>query len=78
MLLLHGDRDIAISAEEARTLLPHFPAGLARFVELERTGHTFGVRHPMERTPPAYERLVAETLDFLDGAVPGDQSRGSS
>ena len=71
-LLLHGDRDIAISAEEAATLLDAFPPGRARMEVIPRTGHTFGVRHPMERVPPAYEALVAATLAFLD--APSGQS----
>jgi uncharacterized protein len=64
-LLLHGDRDIAISAEEARTIHEALPEAQRRFVLIERTGHTFGVRHPMSRVPKAYLQLVDETLRFL-------------
>lgn len=64
-LLCHGDRDLSIRAEEARTIFAALPAGNSRFVEIERTGHTFGVRHPLERIPEAYLTLVRETLDFL-------------
>lgn len=70
-LFVHGDRDIAISAEEARTVFDAAPRDLARFVTLDRTGHTFGVRHPMTRVPGAYLELARETLDFLDAARDG-------
>jgi len=36
-----------------------------RFRVIERTGHTFGVHHPMERVPGAYLELARETLAFL-------------
>ena len=65
-LFVHGDRDIAISAEAGRTIFEACTVPSSRFVTIERTGHTFGVRHPMERVPAAYEQLAAETLGFLD------------
>ncbi len=77
-LFLHGDRDIAISAEEARTVFDAAPPGLARFAVLERTGHTFGVRHPMTRVPDAYLALSTETLDFLDAARAGEPKDGGA
>lgn len=64
-LLVHGDRDIAISAEEGRSIYDALPSAARRFVLIERTGHTFGVRHPMDRTPSAYLRLVDESLRWL-------------
>lgn len=64
-LFVHGERDIAISAEEGRTIFEACTVPTSRFVTIERTGHTFGVRHPLERVPAAYARLAAETLDFL-------------
>jgi len=64
-LFVHGDRDIAISAEEGRTIFDALPTSTRRFVVIERTGHTFGVRHPMDRVPEAYLRLAEESLRFL-------------
>lgn len=65
-LFVHGARDIAISAEAGRTIFEATSVPLSRFVTIERTGHTFGVRHPLDRVPPAYEQAAAETLAFLD------------
>jgi len=64
-LLLHGARDIASSTAEAGAIHAALPPGSGRLKVLERTGHTFGVRHPMERTPEGYVQLRAESLAFL-------------
>jgi dienelactone hydrolase len=64
-LMVHGERDAAVTLREARTLLespgPHAP----RLEIVRGAGHTYNVAHPMRRPTSALERAVALTADWF-------------
>lgn len=67
-LLIHGDADESVPAEEAREL--HTASGArARLLLVAGAGHTFGATHPLGDVPPTLERIVSESVEFLRTAL---------
>lgn len=59
ILVVHGERDEAVSVDDARM---YAAAGRAAELALiESTGHTFDVRHPFAGSTPALERAISRT-----------------
>ena len=68
-LMIHGERDAAVTVGEMREL---YPDGLPRTARLEiipGCSHTFGVKHPMEKPTVQLERAVALTEDWLHSSL---------
>ncbi len=51
-LIIHGERDAAVTLREARELISRTGTGRVRFEVMEGSGHTFGVNGPMDLPPP--------------------------
>lgn len=51
-LIIHGERDAAVTLREARELITNTGTGRVRFEVIEDSGHTFGVRGSMDLPPP--------------------------
>lgn len=65
-LMVHGDRDAAVTLREARTLLADPGSPAPRLEIVHGAGHTFNVAHPMRRPTGAVERAVALTAEWFD------------
>jgi len=80
-LVVHGERDAAVSASEARALAGNSTAGKTRLELIPGCGHTFGAGHPMTRPTGALERAAALTLAWFEralGKTPPDERRGDT
>jgi len=64
-LMVHGERDGAVTLAEARALAAAPRGGGARLEIIRGAGHTFNVRHPMRRPTPALERSVRLTTEWF-------------
>jgi pimeloyl-ACP methyl ester carboxylesterase len=64
-LMIHGERDAAVTVGETRELYPDGLPGTARLEIIPGCSHTFGVKHPMEKPTRPLERAVALTVDWL-------------
>jgi uncharacterized protein len=64
-LMVHGDRDGAVTLRETRALLAPARAGETRFEVIHGAGHTFNVSHPMRRPTVALERAVRLTTEWF-------------
>ncbi len=64
-LMIHGERDAAVTVQEMRELYPEGLPDRARIEIIPGCSHTFGVRHPMERPTRQLERAVGLTVDWL-------------
>ncbi len=64
-LMIHGERDAAVTVQEMRELYPGGPPDRARIEIIPGCSHTFGVRHPMERPTRPLVRAVDLTVDWL-------------
>ncbi len=64
-LMIHGERDAAVTVGEMRELYPDGPPGTARVEIIPGCSHTFGVKHPMEKPTKPLERAVSLTVDWL-------------
>ncbi|MCD6379302.1 alpha/beta fold hydrolase [bacterium] len=64
-LMIHGERDAAVSLKEAEKLIKFPRAGKMRFDIIKGCGHSFGVKDPM--TAPTEELLsaLAKTEDWF-------------
>ena len=65
-LFVHGSEDEAVPLAEGEALSTAFAPGLARLEVIPGASHTFGAVHPFAGTPPALERALRSSVDFLD------------
>ncbi|HER43486.1 MAG TPA: alpha/beta fold hydrolase [Candidatus Eisenbacteria bacterium] len=74
-LMIHGERDAAVTVGEMRKLYPGGAPGPARVEIIPGCSHTFGVRHPMGRPPKPLERAVGLTVDWLGSSLKEERTR---
>ena len=65
VLLVHGELDETVPAVESEILASALGPTIATLLPIGGTGHTFGVRHPMETTTEAWEAVASATLRRL-------------
>lgn len=75
-LMVHGDRDAAVTLREVRTLLAGPGAPSPRLEIVHGAGHTFNAAHPMRRPTGALERAVGLTADWFERTLPTDGKDG--
>ena len=68
-LMIHGERDAAVTVGEMKKLYPGGIPGRARLEILAGCSHTFGVRHPMEKPSRPLERAAGLTVDWLGSSL---------
>jgi pimeloyl-ACP methyl ester carboxylesterase len=76
ILFLHGEEDGAVGIEEAETLYHWADKSKSRLVILEKTGHTFGARHPFEGPTKDLEQAAGIASSFLTGTFGLDPDDG--
>lgn len=64
-LMVHGERDAAVTLRETRTLLAKPGKGETRLEIVPGAGHTFNVAHPMRRPTGALERAAGLSADWF-------------
>ncbi len=72
-LMVHGDRDGAVTLAETRALCAASRPGEWRLEVIHGAGHTMNVRHPMVRTPAALERAVSLSETWLQRTLYGER-----
>ncbi len=65
VLLVHGEEDHVVSPSEAELLYHWLPKQTGRLIMLEKTGHSFGARHPFNGTTKELEIVVRVSCDFF-------------
>jgi alpha-beta hydrolase superfamily lysophospholipase len=65
-LMVHGERDTAVTLTETRALLGVSHAAERRLEVVSGCGHTFGVTHPLREIPPTLERAAELTVAWFD------------
>jgi pimeloyl-ACP methyl ester carboxylesterase len=64
-LLIHGERDAAVTVREMMLLYPDGLPPNARREIIPGCSHTFGVSHPMRKPPKALERAASLTEQWI-------------
>ena len=64
-LVVHGERDAAVSISEAKAFFDLPARGERRLEVIRGCGHTFGVTHPMSGPTPALEKATALTIEWF-------------
>ena len=64
-LIIHGETDESVSAEDARALATASDRSTTRLVVGPSTGHTFGATHPLTGMPDALDRVMSETVGWF-------------
>ncbi len=64
-LILHGENDLAVPVKEAKQLYEWADKNLTELIIIPKTGHTFDVVHPMEKTTAAFKTVLEKTGDFF-------------
>lgn len=64
-LIIHGDKDEAVSIKEAELLKSWNPKAILSIIE--GASHTFGSKHPWEQTtlPVHLQKIVTQTIEFI-------------
>lgn len=70
LLMVHGDRDAAVTLRETRELLARPRGAETRFEIVRGAGHTFNVAHPMARPPAELERAAGLTGEWFKRTLP--------
>ena len=65
-LIVHGENDLAVKAEEGKMLYKWSDKNKTEFVLIPKTGHTFDVTHPMQNVPHAFEQVITITGKFFE------------
>ncbi|MDD3642460.1 MAG: hypothetical protein PHQ19_03245 [Candidatus Krumholzibacteria bacterium] len=65
LLIVHGERDAAVSVREARALAAADRRAPTLLEILPHCGHRFGACHPMRRPTPQLERAARVSIDWL-------------
>lgn len=69
LLVVHGERDAAVSISEAKAFFEQ-PGGNERRLEtIKGCGHTFGITHPMAEPTPALERAISRTVEWFASTI---------
>ena len=69
-LLVHGDRDAAVTVREAHGLVEAPRRAAARFEIIRGAGHTFNVKHPMTRSSAALDAAIRATESWFKETLP--------
>ncbi|HEY6089999.1 MAG TPA: alpha/beta fold hydrolase [Gemmatimonadaceae bacterium] len=63
-LIIHGTKDETVPSSEAE-VLHSLSRGVSTLRLIERAGHSFDAKHPLEKVPPVLEKVVLETVKFF-------------
>jgi pimeloyl-ACP methyl ester carboxylesterase len=64
-LVVHGERDAAVSVSEARELAAADRRAEVRLEIIPHCGHSFGVNHPMRCPTPTLEHAARTSIEWL-------------
>ena len=64
-LMIHGERDAAVTVSETRELYPDGLPARTRLEIIPGCSHTFNIQHPMDNPSRQLERAVTLTVDWL-------------
>jgi len=70
-LVVHGERDAAVSISEAKAFSGITGRGIRRLETIKGCGHTFGVTHPMTSPSPVLEKAAGMTVEWFASTLVG-------
>lgn len=65
VLLIHGKQDVTVPAKEAQMMINADNNKVVSYKLIEKTGHTFGIEHPLTKITPALEEAINLTSGFF-------------
>lgn len=68
-LMVHGNRDAAVSVKDGRGLLKYPRKAEHRFEIIKGCGHTFGISHPMRTATEELDSAVTLTVKWFAGTM---------
>ncbi len=66
ILIVHGEQDLAVPAEEAEKLYSLADKDLSELYLVPGIGHTFDIKHPFEGTNEKFEGVLEKTYEFFN------------
>lgn len=63
--IIHGEQDFTVPAKEGEILFSKSNHPESEIKIIPKTGHTFGIKHPMKETNPGLEEAINQTIKFL-------------
>ena len=70
-LVVHGQRDAAVSISEAKAFFDRPGSGERRLEVIKGCGHTFGIIHPMSKPTPPLEKASSLTVEWFASTLTG-------
>jgi dienelactone hydrolase len=68
-LMVHGERDAAVTLKEAKALLGTRGRSATRLEIIRGCGHTFGASHPMPAAPKKLEEAIGLTIEWFRSSL---------
>jgi hypothetical protein len=65
-LIIHGKEDLAVKVSDAEALYSSADNQRTELVIIGGTGHTFGVEHPFKGTTKAFDKVIKNSVSFLN------------
>ncbi len=65
-LFVHGEKDTSVPCEESKQLHETCGAYVKRLEIIADADHTFGIKHPNEKTTPQFENVASMTENWYD------------
>jgi len=65
LLMIHGEKDLAVPVEEAELLYSWADAQKTELSVIPKTGHTFDIKHPFEGSNQKFDQVLIKTEHFF-------------
>lgn len=64
-LIIHGSEDMTVPLKEGNEIFEATDKNFCNFHIVEKTGHVFGIEHPMKKPTKALENALEKTINFF-------------
>lgn len=64
--VIHGEQDFTVPAKEGEILHKKSKNPASEIHIIPKTGHTFGIRHPMKESNPGLDDAINQTINFFE------------
>ena len=65
LLILHGEQDLTVPAKEAKQIFEWSGSSEKEIEIIPKTGHTFDVQHPFQKSNPVLDLVLEKTIKFF-------------
>ena len=64
-MILHGEQDLTVPEKEAKQIFEWSGSSEKEIEIIPKTGHTFDVQHPFQKSNPVLDLVLEKTIKFF-------------